>query len=109
VELNADIFSANGTLIARIENGEFHLTEGQFAYPKRSEDRSTLAVYDLAGEEVLWVRWINPAVIDIRGTFSCPRHSPLLITSARMTFPTPKLSRSCFKVQPQTQWGLIVE
>jgi len=76
--VDADVFSQSGILIARIQNNEFHLVAGQYSYSERP-DRHTLAVYDQQGRELLWVRYLNPKVVKIRGVFSCPNYSPSVI------------------------------
>jgi hypothetical protein len=66
--VDVDMLNANGALLVRIEKNEWRVIPTQAAYVRRP-DRSTLVAYDLSGREMLWLRYMNPGLIKIRGTF----------------------------------------
>lgn len=72
LSFDADIFDNVGNLVARITKNEFNLVPGEYSYRERSEDRSTLAVYDRKGREMLYIRYVAPSVVVIRGLFTSP-------------------------------------
>lgn len=68
VLINADVFTPDGKLAARIRDNEWHVVLGQIAYIERP-NRSTLIVHGLKDEELLWVRFLNPR--SIRAVLLC--------------------------------------
>jgi hypothetical protein len=81
--VNASVYSANGELAARVENNEWHLVPGQISYGKRP-DRSTLIVLDKFGKEMLWVRFLNPRAVRVRGVFSCKGEFQFTVTDDKV-------------------------
>jgi hypothetical protein len=68
ITINADVFDENGALEARIEDNEYRVIPGRTSYSKRP-DRSTLVVYDVRGDELLWIRYLNSEAVKFRGVF----------------------------------------
>jgi hypothetical protein len=98
--VTVDIHAANGDLISRIVRNEFHLVPGEFAYPDRSADLSTLTVYDRAGKEMLYVHYANPHALDIRGKFFCSGVSVVAIAGRGVVmnskaFPDYRVTNTC--------------
>jgi hypothetical protein len=85
VLVNADFYDENGNLSVRITHNEFHLISGQYSYRDRSEDRSELAVYNKAGKEMLYLRYINPKAVVLRGLFSSPDGTTISIDDERVS------------------------
>jgi hypothetical protein len=71
----SDVFTEDGKLVAHIKKNEFHLVPGQMSYPERSQDRSTLTVYDIKGHEIFYVRYTNAHTVVVRGVFFCSQMS----------------------------------
>jgi hypothetical protein len=67
---NADIYDLNHELVARIEQNEFHLVPGKYAYQSRP-DRHTLKIVNRGGDLLISVYFRNKDAIDIAGTFTC--------------------------------------
>lgn len=87
LSVDVDMVNASGALVARIEKNEWHATPSQIAYTVRP-DRSTLAVYDLNGRELLWLRYMNRTAVKIRGLFYNPGHeTPVTITDKDIAVP----------------------
>ena len=78
VYIDADVID-DGNLVARIKNNEFHVLSGGNTYVERRGDLSTLVVYRNR-TELLYIRFLNPKAIRIRGLFSAPGKSPKAIT-----------------------------
>jgi hypothetical protein len=95
--IDADLFDNSGNLVVRITKNEFNLVSGQYSYGERSEDRSTIAVHDRQGNEVFYIRYVNPAVARVRGEFSCRDGTTAIITDDRVFDPKRRnlISGSC--------------
>jgi hypothetical protein len=100
--IDADIFNPSGDLIARIRDNEFQLAFGQYSYVERT-DASTLIVYDRGGKELLWLRYSNPNVVQLRGVFSCPNSLPITIENDRIVLPDGTQSKNCGRIAPDYQ------
>jgi len=85
LSVDADVFATDGNLAVRVRQNEFNIVEREISYPQR-KDRSTLAVYDVKGNELFWLRYANPNTIDIRGTFTCPSGGQVKITDSGTFF-----------------------
>jgi hypothetical protein len=87
---NADIYDLNHELVARVEQNEFHLIPGKFAYADRP-DRHTLIVHDKGGNVLVSIYFRNPYAIDVRGTFVCPDGAEAKVeASGALTMSNPK-------------------
>jgi hypothetical protein len=76
LQVDADIFNSNGDHepVAHIERNEFHLISRNFTYRDDSPDRSTLRIHGFQFEEILFIRFLNPHALKIRGLFYAPHH-----------------------------------
>jgi hypothetical protein len=102
IAFDADIFNEDGKLVAHIEKNEFNLSSGKYSYARRP-DRSTLIVYDEQGQEALWVRYLNPTTVQIRGVFTCPMSQrSLRVTSDQIIGGGMIIDRACATVEPMT-------
>jgi hypothetical protein len=83
--VNVDLLDAYGNLAMRIEDNEFHVIPGQTSFSKRP-DRSTLLVNGKNGDELFWVRYLNPQTVQIRGVFhKVGDETPILVTNDKVT------------------------
>ena len=64
-----DAHDQQGNLIFRIQKNEFRLVSGTYSYQERSPDRSTIAVYDKKGDEMVYIEYLNPDTVFLRGHF----------------------------------------
>jgi hypothetical protein len=106
--INADLFAPNGDLMVRIRDNEFHLVSGEYSYRDRSDDRSTIAVYDKKGNEAFYTRFINPRTVVIRGVFSCGSTRVQLIIKNDNIFETQRdntLKDNCIGGMPAGIWA----
>jgi hypothetical protein len=72
VVLNVDLHDQVGKLIARVVGTKTDVLTGENVRLEHSGDLSTLIVTNAKGEELLYVRYLNPTTVRIRGVFSCP-------------------------------------
>jgi hypothetical protein len=95
VSVDANIFEPHGTLVARISSGEFRLMPYMYSYADRP-DRSTIIVYDRRGNELFYIRYLNPQMIKIRGTFACEHEYPVVVTDSEILLHSgSRISHSC--------------
>jgi hypothetical protein len=75
-----DMYADNTNLISRIINNEWHLVSSELSYVDHP-DRSTLQVFDKHGNELFYIKYLNPKTIVLRGSFSCGRERPIVVNS----------------------------
>jgi hypothetical protein len=73
--IDAEIFDEAGALIGKIKDNAFEAIEGERSHVERQGDLSTLIIKDVKGTELLWVRFLNPKAVQIRGIFRCSQSS----------------------------------
>ena len=84
LSVSAKIFSADGRIVADLEDNEFHVNPNNYFKVKRP-DRSTLTVYDQQDRAVLRVRYLNPKAIRFSGIFHYPpQFVPLIIDEEKV-------------------------
>jgi hypothetical protein len=99
ISVDADIASPSGDIIAEIRDNEFHLVPSQIAFPRRP-DRSTLTLIGRKGEELLWIRYLNPRSMKVRGLFSCAGHGTIRVADDVISVPPERIiARSCFMLR----------
>ncbi len=80
ISLNAHVYSADGRIVAGIENNEFTINPNNY-FKKKRPDKSTFIVYNQSGEEALNVRFANPRYMLVTGTFHLPKYGTLTATN----------------------------
>jgi hypothetical protein len=91
---NADFFDGADNP-ARIRNNEIVALNGENYTARQTRDLSTLIVRDRQGQELLYVRFINPNTVRVRGVFGCAGHRPVLVRDDQ-PIPGVFMSNSCF-------------
>ncbi len=81
INVGAELYDADGRLIARIANNEFHAISGAHSHVERQNNLSTLIVKDADDAELLYVHYLNPTTVRARGVFGCPGHAPVAFTN----------------------------
>jgi hypothetical protein len=94
VFVNADFFDGTDNP-ARIRNNEIVALNGENYTARQTRDLSTVIVKDKRGQELLYVRFINPNTVRVRGVFGCAGHRPVLVTDDQ-PIPGVFMSNSCF-------------
>jgi hypothetical protein len=95
--LNATVNDEYGAPIFRIVNNQLRLVDGRAAYEERSPDRSSAAIYDQNGDELLRITRLNGETTQLSGTFACTAHAPVQIGDATATAGAPT---ACLNAEP---------
>jgi hypothetical protein len=69
VNVSARVFSADNKVVAQITNNEFYVNPPERPFQLKRPDWHTLIVYDSEGRESLFVRYVNPRSVAVRGRF----------------------------------------
>lgn len=94
LRINADLYDESGNLVATIKDNTFHALSGPHSSVERQGDLSTLVVRDGIGNELLYVKYLNPNTVRIRGVFGCPGHIPVRVRDEE-PIPGVHMSNSC--------------
>jgi hypothetical protein len=84
LSLNAAIYNSQGVFLAEIKSDNPHAV-GNVCIKR--PDLSTFIVQDFHKNELLYVRYLNPHAIEVRGLFAYPMMNSLRVTSNAVTFP----------------------
>lgn len=95
IGLDAQLYDADGNLIATVTNDALSVLTGQNVTMSRKGDLSTLVVSDGSGKELLYVRFVNPTTVVARGVFGCPGHALVRVTD-QQPVPGVFMSGDCF-------------
>jgi hypothetical protein len=79
ISLSARIHSPDGRIVAEIQGNEFTINPNNY-FKKKRPDKSTLIVYNQAGEEAINVRFAGAQYMTITGTFHKPGHATISVT-----------------------------
>jgi hypothetical protein len=92
--VNADLFDGTENP-TRIRKNEIFALNGENYSARKTRDFSTLTIKNNRGQELLYVRYINPSTLRARGTFSCTGHRPVVVKDDQ---PVPGIfmSNNCF-------------
>ncbi len=69
ITISANLFTAEGTKLAEINRGAFHVLQSDLVKAPDHPDEHTLIVYGRWDEKPLEVRYLNPSAIRITGNF----------------------------------------
>lgn len=78
--VNSTMYGADGSLLGQITDNGYDIPKSDALVVEHTGDLSTLIVHNLAGEELLYVRYLNPHTIRLRGKFSCPAKPGVSVT-----------------------------
>lgn len=91
--ISADIFSPAGHVVGHIrKDSGYEILGAKNLIVEKSGNLSTVVVHDAGRNELLYMRYVNPNTIQLRGIFSCPTQTipdgKLVIAAApSLTFP----------------------
>jgi hypothetical protein len=74
-----EMFNLEKKLVAKISDNKSILIPKNYAYNKRSKDRSTITLFDDFDKEVLYVEYLNNRTVLIRGVFTGPNGTTVAI------------------------------
>jgi hypothetical protein len=97
IMIDANIYNKDGGLVARIKNNEYRILTNDSSYTEQ-RDLSTIAVFDSAGAEILFVHYENQRTMRIRGIFASPGKPTVTVTDKSIDFPGFNLEgESCYR------------
>jgi hypothetical protein len=70
--INSSVFDRSNNVIGNIKDNNFQGFENVHSHIEQGGDLSTLIIRDDLGER-LWVRFLNPRAVRVRGEFICPQ------------------------------------
>ncbi len=76
---SVDMFDLTEKLVAKIQNNNGALISARYSYKERSEDRSILTLYDDYDKEILYIDYLNPQTVLIRGVFTGPSGTTIAV------------------------------
>jgi hypothetical protein len=94
--VDAEIFNAAGKLVGHVAKNEFHVITGDNSYIERRGDLSTLGVYDGNKTELLYVRYLSPSAMRVRGVFYLSGRPTAVITDNAARDGGITITESCF-------------
>lgn len=77
-------YDGDGSVIFKIRHNLFDLMLGDYLHVHRP-DRSSLGLYDEWEHEILYVRYLSPGVVRVRGRFLCGDYPPVTVNNASVT------------------------
>jgi hypothetical protein len=77
-------YDGDGSVIFKIRHNLFDLMLGDYLHVHRP-DRSTLGIYDQWENEILYIRYLNPVAIRVRGRFLCGDYPPVTVSNRSVT------------------------
>lgn len=78
IAISARVISPANKVVAQITENEFYVNPDNF-FRMRRDDWHTLEVVDQVGNQVLYVRYLNPTTIKVLGSFYIPNQPPTII------------------------------
>lgn len=79
IAVNARVYSADGRIVADIENNEFTVNPNNY-FKIKHPDKSTLIIYNQLGEEAMNVVFVSPAYLILNGVFYKPGRGTIKAT-----------------------------
>ncbi|HVW72239.1 MAG TPA: hypothetical protein VHC39_01260, partial [Rhizomicrobium sp.] len=96
-------YDGDGSVVFRIRRNLFDLIQGEWLHMHRP-DRSTLGVYDEWENEILYVRYLNPGAVRIRGRFLCGEYPPVTIRDKSVRLGDARLDRPACLLDRQRRY-----
>jgi hypothetical protein len=73
LSINSIIYDSDGNLVGTVKNNGYSVNVESKYVTEVTGDLSTLIVHEkTSGRELLYVKFLNPAAIRVRGLFYCP-------------------------------------
>jgi hypothetical protein len=70
--ISAPLYDSSGKFLGEVKDNGYEITREENLTVEHSGDLSTLVVHDRNRNELLYVRYMNPNNIKVRGQFFCP-------------------------------------
>jgi hypothetical protein len=79
LQFSVDMFNLERKIVAKINNNKAVLIPKNFGYNSKSEDKSTISLYDDYDKEILHLEYLNKRTVLIRGVFTGPEGTTIVI------------------------------
>lgn len=96
-------YDGDGSVDFRVRHNLFDLIEGEWLHMHRP-DRHSLGIYDEWENEILYVRYLNPGAIRVRGRFLCGDYPAVTIRDTRVTIGDARVSQSACLLDRQRRY-----
>lgn len=84
VAIYAKLYGASGKLIATLTGTTFEpISGGAHLVSQKGGDLTVLSVDDADKNELLYIHYLNPNTLRVRGIFGCPNHGLVVIKDER--------------------------
>jgi len=93
-----DVYDENSEIVAKIDRGEFNLNSNKIFYAKRSDDRSSITVYDNKDNPVLDIKYHNQHYVTITGVFFSEDGAKAIIDDQKIFVSKQNLTASIGKI-----------
>ena len=83
VSVYVSLYDAAGKQIANVDGKQITAISGDNSSVDRGGDLSSLTIRDGAGKEMMYLYYLNPTTISVRGVFGCPGHMPVSVDEGK--------------------------
>jgi hypothetical protein len=104
IAVSADVVYPSGVVAAHIRDNNFQLVPPEYANSE-APDKSTLLLRDRNGEELFWIKYLNPNSVKIRGRFACKGYGSVIIKDDEMIIGTKARSNCAISAFPSPPDG----
>ena len=102
--ISAHVYDESGTLLAFVENNHFHAVAQNVCAHR--PDLSTFLVEDFHRKELLYVHYLNPRTINVRGYFAYPKTVSAQVTTDLIKIGNARMGGSCLAFSGKALLGL---
>jgi len=95
IKIQAAVYDMGGKYLGRIHNSGYDIEKTEGLVVEHSGDLTRLIVHNGTGDELLYIDYVNPQVVRIRGVFACPPHRTIVTVTDRGINPGSGIRRSC--------------
>jgi hypothetical protein len=97
IKIDAPIYDKAGNRLGQVVDSGYKIPKENELIVEHSGDLSALVVHNDPGEELLYIHYLNPQVVRIRGNFLCPSHPKVIVTITNQEiYPFVGTHRNCF-------------
>lgn len=84
VTVDAELYDATGKLVVSVHDNMVDAITNERIHVSNGGSLDTLTVTNERNEELLYVRYLNPSAIVVRGVFRCEGHDPVAVTDEQI-------------------------
>ena len=103
LSLEAHVYDQAGSLLADVQDGKPYAVGNVCV---KRPNLSTFSVEDFHRNELLYVRYLNPKAIEVRGAFAYPKRIPVHISADVMKVGAQEMRGPCMGLRP---WVVLLQ